>query len=100
MLRLLGNANLKKKIRLVTWEGWSHDKFYMTSYVPKRIQKRDYLTLKHEVHSLSHKKTKLKGALSGLRQFLAIASQLKMMRNAFYFTLKALFVLEIFQILF
>ena len=72
----------------------------MTSYVPKRIQKRDYLTLKHEVHSLSHKKTKLKGALSGLRQFLAIASQLKMMRNAFYFTLKALFVLEIFQILF
>ena len=72
----------------------------MTSYIPKRIQKRDYLTLKHEVHSLSHKKTKLKGALSGLRQFLAIASQLKMMRNAFYFTLKALFVLEIFQILF
>ena len=100
VLRLLGNANLKKKIRPVTWEGWSHDKFYMTSYVPKRIQKRDYLTLKHEVHSLSHKKTKLKGALSGLRQFLAIASQLKMMRNAFYFTLKALFVLEIFQILF
>ena len=46
------------------------------------------------------KETKLKGALSGLRQFLAIASQLKMTRSAFYFTLKALFVLEIFQILF
>ena len=31
-----------------------------------------------------------KGALSGLRQFLAAESPLKMMKNAFYFTLKAL----------
>ena len=30
----------------------------------------------------------LKGALQGLRQFLAIESPLKMMKNAFYFTLK------------
>ena len=28
----------------------------------------------------------LKGALSGLRQFLATESPLKMMKNAFYFT--------------
>ena len=34
-----------------------------------------------------------KGALSGLRQFLAAKNPLKMMKNAFYFTLKALFVL-------
>ena len=38
--------------------------------------------------------------LSSLRQFLAIESPLKMMRNAFYFTLKAVFILEIFQFLF
>ena len=31
--------------------------------------------------------------LSGLRQFLTLESPLKMMKNAFYFMLKALFVL-------
>ena len=38
-----------------------------------------------------------KGTLSGLRQFLAAESSLKMMENAFYFTSKALFVLKIFK---
>ena len=42
---------------------------------------------------------KFKGALSYLRQFLATESPLKMMKNAFYFTLKALFVLKLFIIL-
>ena len=42
-------------------------------------------------------KDNLKGALSGLRQFLAIESPLKMMKNAFYSTSKALFVLKIFK---
>ena len=37
--------------------------------------------------------TKVKSALSGLRQFLANERPLKMMKNAFYFTLKALFKL-------
>ena len=40
-----------------------------------------------------------KGSLSGLRQFLTIfifESPSKMIENAFYFMLKALFVLEIF----
>ena len=41
-----------------------------------------------------------KDALSDLRQFLATESPLKMMKNAFYFTLKALFVLKIFKFLF
>ena len=41
----------------------------------------------------------LKGTLSGLRRFLATESLLKTVRNAFYFTLKALFVLQIFKIL-
>ena len=40
-----------------------------------------------------------KGALAGLRQFLATESTLKMMDNAFYFILKALFVLKIFKFL-
>ena len=40
-----------------------------------------------------------KGALAGLRQFLANESPLKMMKNAFYFTLKALLVLKIFKFL-
>ena len=40
----------------------------------------------------------VKGALSGLRQFLAPESPLKM-KNAFYFTLKTLFLLKIFKFL-
>ena len=43
--------------------------------------------------------TILKGTLSGLRQFLATGSPLKMMKNAFYFTLKALSNLKIFKLL-
>ena len=42
---------------------------------------------------------KIKGALSGLRQFLAIENPLKLMKNAFYFTSKALFDLKIFKLL-
>ena len=42
-------------------------------------------------------KDNLKGALSGLGQSLAIESPLKMMKNAFYSTSKALFVLKIFK---
>ena len=38
-------------------------------------------------------------ALSGLRQFLVTESPLKMMKNAIYFTLKALFALKIFTFL-
>ena len=41
---------------------------------------------------------KIKGTLSGLRQFLVIESPLKMMKN-FYFTSKAFFVLKIFKFL-
>ena len=41
----------------------------------------------------------IKGTLSSLRPFLAIKSPLKMMKNAFYFTLKAFFFLKIFEFL-
>ena len=44
-------------------------------------------------------KIKLKGALLGLRQFWATESPLKMMKNASYFILKALFVFKIFRFL-
>ena len=37
----------------------------------------------------------IKDALEGLRQFLATEGPLKMIKNVFYFTLKALFVLKI-----
>ena len=40
-----------------------------------------------------------KGALSGLRQFLATERPLKMTKIAFYFNLKALFVIKIFKFL-
>ena len=42
-------------------------------------------------------KWNFKGALSSLKQFLAIESPLKMKKNAFYLTSKALFVLKIFE---
>ena len=42
----------------------------------------------------------LKGALSGLRQFLAIESPFKMMKNAVCFTSKGIFVLKIFKFLY
>ena len=44
-------------------------------------------------------KDEIKGALSGLRQFLTTKTPLKMMKNAFYFISKALLVLEIFKFL-
>ena len=40
--------------------------------------------------------TKLQCALPGLRQFLATESYLSVIKNAFYFTLRALFVLKNF----
>ena len=42
---------------------------------------------------------KFKGTLSGLRQFLATESPLKMKKNVSYFTSKAPFVLKIFKCL-
>ena len=41
----------------------------------------------------------VKGALSRLRQLSATGSPLEIMKNAFYFTSKAIFVLKIFNFL-
>ena len=42
---------------------------------------------------------KIRGTPPGLSQFLATESSLKMIKNAFYFTFKALFVLKAFKCL-
>ena len=42
---------------------------------------------------------KIKGLLLGLRQFLVTKTPLKLMKNAFYFTLNPLFVHKIFNFL-
>ena len=62
----------------------------------------DTITLKIYAWQTANKfqpTNRVKGALSGLRQFLATESPLKMMKNAFYFTSKPLFVLKIFKFL-
>ena len=41
----------------------------------------------------------IKDALSRLKQFLATESSLKIMKNTFYFTVKALFILKVFKFL-
>ena len=52
----------------------------------ERVQRFSFLAQHH-----------FKGTLSGLRQFSTAESALKMMKNAFYFTSKALFILKIFK---
>ena len=54
---------------------------------------------KHNRSQMFFKIGALKGALSGLRQLLATECPLKIMKNAFYFTLKALFVLKTLKFL-
>ena len=51
----------------------------------------------HPLMALAEKDQFFQVARSGLRQFLATESPLQMMKNGFYFTLKAIFVLKIFQ---
>ena len=52
-----------------------------------------------ELQLLSMIKFSFKGALSGLRQFWATESPLKIMKNPFYFTLKAFPVVKISKFL-
>ena len=55
----------------------------------------NYQSYKSSQNTLSEKSFLfLKGVLEGLRQFLATEIPTKMMKNAFYFTLKALFYLK------
>ena len=74
-------------------------RFYIpVMYVPITIQFRsDPQKSKHSPNQLY--KESIKDALSGLSQFLATGSLFKMINNAFYFTLNALFVLKVFEFL-
>ena len=47
--------------------------------------------------TLESSSLELEGPLLGLRQFLTTERSFKMMKNTFYFMLKALFALEIFK---
>ena len=55
--------------------------------------------LHQKVIELTNRGTPIKGAFSGLRQFLAMEDPLKMVESAFYFSSKALFTLKIFKFL-
>ena len=60
----------------------------------KFVEKETLFVRQQKNHSIY-----IKGALSGLRQFLTNVSPLKLLKNAFYFILKAIFVLEVFKVL-
>ena len=71
---------------------------------PKNVIRKGQVHRKKRVYRAHNRQPALteyilKDTLSGLRQFLENESPLKMMKNAFYFTLKALFVLKIFKFL-
>ena len=63
--------------------------------IPRAIHVRKYV-INYSFCSTMPIKQLLKGPLSGLEQLLKTESPLKVIKNAFYFMLKALFVLEIF----
>ena len=54
---------------------------------------------KDQIFNTITEKDSYKGALSGLRQLFATVTLLKMMKNAFYLTFKALCFLKIFKFL-
>ena len=70
---------IKKKMSLLLRERYASKGVNITDYQWKLNVKR-----------------KIKGALSALGQFLSTGSHLKIMKNAFYFISKAIFVLKIF----
>ena len=68
------------------------------TYFSARFKKRHMFFDNNDVN-FNARLSLLKGAFSGLGQFLATKSPLKRMKNACYFTLNALFVLKIFKFL-
>ena len=65
----------------------------------ERSSNVDVLLLRFLLEGQKELHEEIKDAVSGLRKFLATESPLKMMRNAFCFTSKALFLLKIFRFL-
>ena len=82
-------------ISLFLTSGWLH-------FFTRILKSSKLWPFKHNSNKFSLVFCKLldsyfKGALSGLRQFLAIERTLKMIKNAFYFISNAIFILKIFK---
>ena len=96
------DENLRKTERYIEW----HKEYWLNGRVTKikRITWETKQKMPNSMgtsycmyfYTITHSHP-FKGALSGLRQFFATESPLKIMKNAFYFTLKSLFVLKIFN---
>ena len=71
---------------------------YFEYILKKHSESVDNPSIRMYVNRIENRIT-FKGALSGLRQFLAAESPLKIMKNALYFTSKALSILKIFKFL-
>ena len=98
----------------VIWSSWQIlPTKTRNSVLIRRIHTNDFTTLKHSQKqafkdtnyfakyewSTWSKTSVIKDTLSGLGQFLATETRLKIMKNGFYFTLNVLFVLNIFKFL-
>ena len=79
--------------RLIENAGFFNSKFKI--YVNFTVLLRENCCITEQIPSSNN----FKGELSGLRQLLATEYPLKMTKNAFYFILKALFILKIFTFL-
>ena len=76
------------------------DKYIQTSSLNVVCLKNDVLRRKNISFKIKNYLYKSgTGALSSLRKSLATETPLKIMKNTFYFTLKALFILKIFKFL-
>ena len=67
------------------------------SYI-KHITKHVFILFEGQKRYRKCRSKSIKGALSGLRQFLATERPLRKMKNAFYFTSNVLFVLKLFKL--
>ena len=100
---------LKRIFKITIWVSWCQNKLVYVTGLRRHVSVlallRYYIVkkqLKHFFLSFGFINVNFfvtKDRLSGLRQFFETESLLKMMKNAFHFTLKAFFVLQIFQFL-
>ena len=90
------------KLRAEIFVSFKSDIKYLAKITNKKGYKDDNITTEAIEKIKTPSKTigdLHRSALSGLRQFLATESPLKIMKNAFYFTSKAFFILKIFKFL-
>ena len=91
-----GSQSIQKTLRSFIWQNLKNQPKMTVSAGKKTFKNLKLENYRYNILlKLARYVYDLKGALSGLRPFLATISSLKMMKNAFYFTSKALFVLKI-----